>query len=183
MTVDRGATFMAMSRRCRHVWMRLIDGSPMTIDRVRAAVVAALLAIAVVAYWTLRPGDRPKPGAGVPPAAAQDAASRDQDGVDLSDSQLASVKVEPVEEREFPLEKDAIGSIGFNEDMTVQVFTPYQGRIIALFAEVGNDVTKGQTLFTIDSPDLLQAESTLIAAAGVLELNSKNLARLRDLFT
>src|SRR6202035_2068363 len=61
--------------------------------------------------------------------------------------------------------------------------TPYQGRIIALFAEVGDDVRKGQTLFTIDSPDLLQAESTLIAAAGVLELNTKNLARLRDLYT
>src|ERR1700722_13701367 len=155
----------------------------MNIDRARAAVVAALLAVAVVAYWTLRPGDAPKPGAGAPQTAARNAAFRDQDGVDLSDSQLASVKVEPVEEREFPVEKDAVGSIGFNEDMTVQVFTPYQGRIIALFAEVGNDVTKGQTLFTIDSPDLLQAESTLIAAAGVLELNSKNLARLRDLYT
>src|SRR6202451_1464841 len=156
---------------------------PMTIDRVRAAVAAVLLAIAVVSLWTSRPGDTPKPGAGAPQAAAQNAAPRDQDGVDLSDSQLASVKVEPVEEREFPVEKHAIGSIGFNEDMTVQVFTPYQGRIIALFAEVGNDVTKGQTLFTIDSPDLLQAESTLIAAAGVQDLNSKNLARLRDLFT
>jgi membrane fusion protein, heavy metal efflux system len=154
-----------------------------TMDRARAAVAAALLAIAVIAYWTLRPGVTPKPAAGAPQAAAHNAASRDPDGVDLSDSQLASVKVEPVEEREFPVEKDAVGSIGFNEDMTVQVFTPYQGRIVALFAEVGDDVSKGQTLFTIDSPDLLQAESTLIAAAGVLELNSKNLARLRDLFT
>ena len=116
-------------------------------------------------------------------AASAKCRVRDRDSVDLSDSQLASVKVEPVEERDFPVEKDAVGSIGFNEDMTVQVFTPYQGRIIALFAEVGDDVKKGQTLFTIDSPDLLQAESTLIAAAGVLELNSKNLARLRDLYT
>ena len=41
---------------------------PMTIDRVRAAVAAALLAVAVVAYWTLRPGDSPKPGAGPPRA-------------------------------------------------------------------------------------------------------------------
>src|ERR1700693_2173548 len=155
----------------------------MTIDRVRAAVAAALLAVAVVAYWTLRPGDTPKPGAGAPPPAAHIAARRERDGVALSDAQLASVKVEPVEEREFPVEKDAVGSVGFNEDMTVEVFTPYQGRIIALFAEAGNDVSKGQTLFTIDSPDLLQAESTLIAAAGVLELNSKNLARLRDLYT
>ena len=57
--------------------------------------------------------------------------------------------------------------------MSVQVFTPYQGRIIALFAKVGDDVKKGQTLFTIDSPDLLQAESTLIAAAGVLELTTQ----------
>jgi len=43
-------------------------------------------------------------------------------------------------------------------------------------------VKKGQTLFTIDSPDLLAAESTLIAAAGVLELTSRNLARLRELY-
>ena len=78
----------------------------------------------------------------------------------------------------FPIEKDAVGSIDFNEDMAVQVFTPYQGRIIALFGEIGDNVKKGQTLFTIDSPDLLQAESTLIAAAGVLELDSKNLDRL-----
>ena len=51
--------------------------------------------------------------------------------MDLSDSQLASVKVEPIEDRDFPHEKEAVGSIDFNEDMSVQVFTPYQGRIIA----------------------------------------------------
>jgi len=103
--------------------------------------------------------------------------------VDLTDSQLASVKVAPVEERQFPMEKEAIGSINFNEYMTLQVFTPYQGRIIALFAGVGDDVRKGQTLFTVDSPDLLQAESTLIAAAGVLDLTTRNLARLKELYT
>ena len=92
------------------------------------------------------------------------------------------MKVEPVEDREFPVEKEAVGSIDFDEDMETQVFTPYQGKIIALFAAVGDDVKKGQTLFTIDSPDLLQAESTLIAAAGVLELTTRNLARLRELY-
>jgi len=102
--------------------------------------------------------------------------------VDLSDSQLAAVKVEPAGEREFPVEKQAVGSIDFNEDMTLQVFTPYQGRIIGLFAKVGDDVQKGQTLFTIDSPDLLQAESTLIAAAGVREFTTRNLARLTELY-
>jgi membrane fusion protein, heavy metal efflux system len=100
----------------------------------------------------------------------------------LRNSQLASVKIEPVEAREFPVEKEAVGSIDFNEDMETQVFTPYQGKIIALFAAIGDDVKKGQTLFTIDSPDLLAAESNLIAAAGVMELTTRNLARLRELY-
>jgi membrane fusion protein, heavy metal efflux system len=102
--------------------------------------------------------------------------------LDLTDSQMASVKVEPVETREFPVEKEAVGSIDFNEDMETQVFTPYPGRIISLFASVGDDVKKGQKLFTIDSPDLLAAESNLIAAADVLELTTRNLARLRELY-
>ena len=144
----------------------------------RAVIVGAAIAAVAVVYWALRPGDTVRPAAG---AATDQPAT--QESVDLSDSQLASVKVEPVQERDFPTEKQAIGSITFNEDMSVQVFTPYQGRIVALFAEVGNDVKKGQTLFTIDSADLLQAESNLIAAAGVLELDNKNLARVQDLYT
>jgi membrane fusion protein, heavy metal efflux system len=106
-----------------------------------------------------------------------------RDSVDLSDAQLASVKVEPAGERSFAIEKSAVGSIDFNQEMAVQVFTPYQGRIVGLFATIGDEVKKGQTLFTIDSPDLLQAESTLISAAGVLEFTTRNLARLRQLYT
>ncbi|MBV9969229.1 MAG: efflux RND transporter periplasmic adaptor subunit [Xanthobacteraceae bacterium] len=102
--------------------------------------------------------------------------------IELNDKQLASVKVERVDEREFPLEKSAVGTIDFNEEMLTQVFTPYQGRIIGLFAKVGDEVKKGQTLFTIDSPDLLAADSNLIAAAGVLDLTTRNLARLRKLY-
>lgn len=111
-------------------------------------------------------------------AAAQEATG----SLDLTDSQLSSVKVAPVETRQFPIEKHAVGSIQFNQEMSVDVFTPYAGRIIALYGSVGDDVKKGQTLFTIDSPDLLQAESTLIAAAGTLEFTTRNLARLKSLF-
>ena len=122
---------------------------------------------------------------GPPSAEAANRASdsgRSTDSLELTEKQRETVKVEAVMERPFPIEKQSVGSIDFNEDMTLQVFTPYQGRIIRLFAEVGDDVKKGQTLFTIDSPDLLQAESTLIAAAGVLELTSRNLARLKELY-
>jgi cobalt-zinc-cadmium efflux system membrane fusion protein len=154
--------------------------APRTTDsRLSAAVAAALFAAVAVVYLVWHPGGNSKP----PNASDAAAGVHDANSVDLSDSQLSEVKVEPVEDRDFPVEKEAVGSIDFNEDMAVQVFTPYQGRIIALFAEVGDDVKKGQTLYTIDSPDLLQAESTLIAAAGVADLDGKNLARLRDLYT
>jgi cobalt-zinc-cadmium efflux system membrane fusion protein len=164
-------------------------GPRTTTSRVRAAIIGALVVVAVGAYWTWRSGDGSKSqvGATTPANAersdASHEASHDRDSVDLSDSQLVSVKVEPVEDHEFPVEKEAVGSIDFNEELSVQVFTPYQGRIIALFGSIGDDVKKGQTLFTIDSPDLLQAESAMIAAAGVADLTTRNLARLRELST
>jgi len=154
-----------------------------TSSRAKAAVTVTLVVIAAVTYWAWPSGVRSKAETGATASAdAPRATARNKDSVDLSDSQLASVKVAPVEDREFPVEKQAVGSIDFDEDMETQVFTPYQGKIIALFAAVGDDVKKGQTLFTIDSPDLLQAESTLIAAAGVLELTTRNLTRLRELY-
>jgi membrane fusion protein, heavy metal efflux system len=155
-----------------------------TNSRWTAGVAAVLFALVIVIYWASHLGGPPRSGSGGTGAAsAPNALAGDRDSIDLSDAQLAAVKVEPVGEHDFPREKEAVGSISFNQDLEVQVFTPYQGRISALFAEIGNDVKKGQTLFTIDSPDLLQAESTLIAAAGVMDLTTRNLARLKELYT
>src|SRR5215472_12828175 len=102
--------------------------------------------------------------------------------VELLETQLKAVKVEVAAERDFPIEKSAVGSIDFNQEMLTQVFTPYQGRIVGLFAKVGDEVKKGQPLFAIDSPDLVQASSTLISSAGVLELTTRNLERLKMLY-
>jgi cobalt-zinc-cadmium efflux system membrane fusion protein len=155
-------------------------------SRTSAAIAAALFVLVIVLYWASHFGGPHQGGPGAPGTrgnAPSAAAGDQQNSIDLSDAQLSAVKVEPVEERDFPREKEAVGSIDFNEEMSVQVFTPYAGRIIGLFASVGDNVKRGQTLFTIDSPDLLQAESTLIAAAGVLEMTTRNLARLKELYT
>jgi cobalt-zinc-cadmium efflux system membrane fusion protein len=101
--------------------------------------------------------------------------------VELTAEQVKSFKIEPVGVHVFPIQDRAVGSIDFDEDMESQVFTPYQGRIVALFAKVGDDVQKGQTLFTIDSPDLIQAESTLISTAGLLQLTNRALVRAKGL--
>jgi membrane fusion protein, heavy metal efflux system len=101
--------------------------------------------------------------------------------VELSETQLKAIKIEPVGEHVFPQEKRAVGNIDFNQEVLTQVFTPYQGRIIKAFATVGEKVKKDKVLFPVDSPDLVQAEATLIATAGVLELTSRNLERQRNL--
>ncbi len=162
-----------------------------TIKR-RTAIIAVLLSFAAGAYLAVSYNRTSKLELGVGNAVAATEQAKAESGraepappadsVELSDTQLKSVKVETATEREFPIEKAAVGSIDFNEELLTQVFTPYQGRIVGLFASVGDEVKKGQTLFTIDSPDLLQADSNLIAAAGVLELTTRNLARLRQLY-
>jgi membrane fusion protein, heavy metal efflux system len=102
--------------------------------------------------------------------------------VQLTDSQLASIQVGPVSARKFEIQKEAVGSIDFNEDLSVQVFSPYQGRILQTFADVGDQVKKGETLFTIESPDFLAAESNLIGAAATLEQTTSALERARKLY-
>jgi membrane fusion protein, heavy metal efflux system len=132
-----------------------------------------LFGLALFAAGFARPAPA-TPLARVSPAA--------EPSVALADTQLTSIKVEPVGLHAFPQEMQAVGNIDFNQELLTQVFTQYQGRIIKAFPKVGDTVKKDQPLFTIDSTDLLQAESALISAAGVLELNTKNLERQRNLF-
>lgn len=149
------------------------------------AILAAACAIAVVALvWTkvfLFPGSSETTGTLRSPAASSAQSGQGDESLDLSEKQAASIKVGPVETRDFEVFKTSVGAIDFNENMLVQVFSQYPGKILKAFYNVGDDVKKGDILFTIDSPDLLQAESALLAAAGVLELQKKTLARATGL--
>jgi membrane fusion protein, heavy metal efflux system len=143
-----------------------------------AAVVAAGLLAG--AWMLMRVGD-------TRPASAQQTVAKtevnvEQQYVDVTEKQAETFKPLPAEPRAFRVVKNAVGSIDFNENMLVQAFTTNPGRIVDTMYNVGDDVKKGDTLFTIDSPDLLQAESTLLAAAGVLELQTRTLTRVKQLF-
>jgi cobalt-zinc-cadmium efflux system membrane fusion protein len=105
----------------------------------------------------------------------------DPQTVDLSEKQAATLKINPVGSHDFALLKTAVGTIDFNENLLVQVFSQYAGKILKANFNIGDDVKVGDVLFTIDSPDLLQAESTLLATAGVLELQKRTLARATNL--
>ena len=105
-----------------------------------------------------------------------------QAAVELTPGQLEAIKVEPVGVCPFAVEKEAVGTISFVDDLSVQVFPPYQGKLLKAFVELGDSVQKGQPLYTIESPDLIQAESTLISAAASFGLTSRELARVKDLY-
>jgi membrane fusion protein, heavy metal efflux system len=113
------------------------------------------------------------------PAAA---AAVEADAVTLTAEQAKTVKLAAVEEHDFVPQHETEGFIDFNEDRSVQVFSPWQGRIARVLVRAGDDVKAGDVLFTIASADLVAAESNLIAAAGVLQLTTRALERARAMF-
>jgi cobalt-zinc-cadmium efflux system membrane fusion protein len=153
------------------------------------AVLFALIAIGGAAFFWgkgfigLADGQsrRKEQVAAVEPNRPGSAKKADEQTVDLSEKQAASLKIGPLSSREFALLKTAVGTIDFNENLLVQVFSQYQGKILKAIFNIGDEVKAGDVLFTIDSPDLLQAESALLAAAGVLELQKRTLARATGL--
>ncbi len=156
---------------------------PFGISKRAAVVLGAAMAI-VIAMGLLESqrgqgqsvaANSPQGGTASSPGAPAPAA------VDLSETQLNSIKVAPVGTYPFPVDEEAVGSIDFDGDLAVEVFPDYQGTIIETLVELGAEVRKDQPLYTIRSPDLIQAESTLIAAAAAFELTSKELARAKDL--
>ena len=114
------------------------------VGRVGVAVGVGAVILAAAAYFTGLVGGHPKLE-GEPASAKVESKAGPSDTVDLTEKQVASIKVEPVGERLFAVEKGAVGNIDYNQDMAVQVFTNYQGRINGLFAKVGDDVKKDQT--------------------------------------
>jgi cobalt-zinc-cadmium efflux system membrane fusion protein len=146
----------------------------------RFAVVSVTAAAIIVAMGLLESGCSRGQAANAD-TPAKSSSSPSEAALELSPSQLNSIKIEPVTSYQFPVEKDAVGNIDFDEDLSVQVFPAYQGTIIQTFAELGARVQKDQPLYTIKSPDLIQAESNLIGAAATLDLTNKELARVQGL--
>lgn len=103
------------------------------------------------------------------------------DAVNLNDQQARQVQVITAGTVAFAASIEAVGYVDFNQDRLAQIFSPYQGRVLAVDARAGDDVSQGQALFTVASPELVQAESALIATASMNALSGKILQRSRKL--
>src|SRR5439155_3256906 len=94
---------------------------------------------------------------------------KDPNVIPVTIDQMHQLKIVEVELFPFRLHKQAIGQIAFNEDASTVVQTPFSGRVTRVLAKIGDDVRRGDPLFEIDSPEVVQAQTDLIAALHGLE--------------
>jgi cobalt-zinc-cadmium efflux system membrane fusion protein len=99
---------------------------------------------------------------------------------DPGSPQIASIQTAAVE-----LPRDASlqlhGRLVWNEDRTVRVFSPIAGRVIVIYARVGDHVGAGQTLATLEAPEVGVAQSEASKAEQDFILAQKNLTRVEEL--
>ena len=143
--------------------------------RLTGAILACALITALYGCQQAVGDDKNIPGNGAVPKQGS------PDSIVLTAPQAKQVTLVVVQSTDMAPQREAMGYIDFNQDRTVPVSPPWQGRIRDVVAKAGDDVLKGQTLFTIDSADLVGAESNLISAAGLAALSAKALARAQNM--
>ncbi len=103
-------------------------------------------------------------------------------------SQMAQLRIVPIELATISLKRPALGQIAFNEDASTVILSPLSGRATRLIARIGDRIERGAPLFEIDSPEVVQTQTDLIAAAqglgkarSQLALAQRTLARMTEL--
>jgi multidrug efflux pump subunit AcrA (membrane-fusion protein) len=145
--------------------------------KVRVAVVPILAVLIAIGVWVAG-CRRAEDTTGSHPSQPAANSSAGQPTVDLSPSQLPAIKIQPVGSYLFRLEKKGIGSIDFDNklyfdnNLSVQVFPPRQGRIAKAVAELGDEVQKGQLLYTISTSRGEEVETLSPITGQVTSVNA-----------
>lgn len=135
------------------------------LPRARALATAAALCTLLVAAC----------GPGEPPPA-------DARAFAVSDSMMARIALDTVKEQPVENRIELNGRIAAAADRLADIYAIVGGQVISVDAELGDRVTKGQTLAVIRSSEVAQFESELIDARSDVRFAQKNLQVQQDLF-
>jgi len=138
----------------------------------RNAQIAALLAVAGVAiagfvagpaaFHAVLDGKTQEAAIVVPAASADDQTFR------ATDRQWAALKLQKIEDAVFQDAAVTDGKIAVDDELVTPVFSPYSGRVTRLIARPGDNVARGDPLFTIEANELAQGQNDLVTAAAAL---------------
>jgi Cu(I)/Ag(I) efflux system membrane fusion protein len=106
----------------------------------------------------------------VPVYAEQAGSPTNQQGtvtIDPAVVQNMNVQTEPVSRRDLKRQIRTVGYLDYDQEKMVSVTTKYSGFLEKVYVNyIGQPVRKGQPLFDIYSPELVQTEQELLSALG-----------------
>jgi len=94
---------------------------------------------------------------------------------------LARLRTEPVRTESARRELTTPAVIEAVPGLTARIFPPVSGHLVKLSAQLGDRVSKGEVLATINSPDYMSAQSDYARARSTLDLTERNLRRQKEL--
>lgn len=97
--------------------------------------------------------------------------------VQLADASRKFLVIEPVAASENPQGRSYFGRTAFRPKALSAVTAPFAGRVTSIAIEPGQKVKAGDTLFTIESADVLGLRTTLAQAKLKVRLAEEQLAR------
>lgn len=139
---------------------------------------AGVLAIAAGLVWALPSQTAQKPVAlnGEKKAVAPEASFQ------LSEAQTAAVAIEPAVEIRFLSTLTTDAKISVNEDEATPVYPAYNGRVIRILVKPGQQVQRGDLLYSIEAADMVQAQTDFMSAVATLNkaLSQENLSKIAE---
>ena len=144
-----------------------------TSNKKRLIMVLPPIAIALaVAAWAFSDTGRHSAKVGEATASPAGNATPATGAFKLTPLQWDGLTTATVSATPFRSELTTDGNIATNDNLMVNVFSPYSGRVVNVVARLGDTVKKGDPLMTVDASEFVQGQNDLITAAGAFNTAS-----------
>ncbi len=101
--------------------------------------------------------------------------------LDANEVRRAGIKVERLETAELPAMLAAFGTIGPNRNTFARVTPPVAGRLVKIATDLGAQVSAGETLAVLESPELAEMRTAYLQGQTELNLARTELDRAEKL--
>ena len=153
-------------------------------------ILPALAALALLAACGKNDPEAKSEAKAAEPRSAAGAGRSNVATIPADSPQLAQIRVEPVSMAMVAVDTvSSPGKVEANANRTAHVVLPLTGRVIAVNTKIGDFVSQGQPLLTVESADAdaavsgsLQAQAVVTQAKSALAKAQMDLDRQKDLF-